>query len=179
MCVKWFFRRPVLDCRGRPHASAAHFLCLTYLPQQFPFFFQQLLIFSHHRIDPFLLLKTTKGRRQDKDIYQSWGASENSVWEILKAKRAQVGYECETLCERLEASARSFSSFWMVESLWAVAFRKTCLACDSLLLCWLCFSLYFLVRRSEDENKRRCFSVIYLSNLSWEFISEGCVLCWD
>lgn len=50
-----------------------------------------------------------------------------------------------TLRERLEASSRSFSSVWMMQSLCAVALRKSCLAWRSLVLRWLCFSSYFLV----------------------------------
>lgn len=62
---------------------------------------------------------------------------------------------CVTLCERLEASTRSFSSFWMMRSLCAVALRNTCLAWRSLVLCWLCFSLYFLVGGAEDVSHRK------------------------
>ena len=62
---------------------------------------------------------------------------------------------CVTLCERLAANTRSFSSFWMTRSLCAVTLRKTCLAWRSLVLCWLCFSLYFLVSREKEVNHRK------------------------
>lgn len=171
MCEKWFRRIPVLDCRGRPHAFAAHFFCLTYLPQQFPSLLQQLLVLHHHRIDLLLLLTATKGGGKTKKYIktgelQRITVEKHDIYLELKGVYVCGGGGCNTFCERLEASARSFSSFWMVESLWAVALRKSCLAWCSLLLCWICFSLYFLVHRSGGKKKENVKSVCDFSGHS-------------
>lgn len=79
---------------------------------------------------------------------------------IFWSKGTRHSALCVTLCERLEASTRSFSSFWMMRSLCAVALRNTCLAWRSLVLCWLCFSLYFLVGGAEDVSHRDRKSVV-------------------
>lgn len=50
----------MLNSGGRPHAFAAHLLCLTYLLQQISLLLQQLLIFLRHCADPLFFLKANR-----------------------------------------------------------------------------------------------------------------------